>query len=154
MIDENLMLFDIFVIFERDVRRRLTWPLVTYHNASSQHRNHKHHVLDSLACWRCLVRMHANVSHHRLGNLNLYELQGRNRGALREFAAGMRRLRRWSADCTIEILLCTSCVRDPRCCSFVYALHLGWRPRSPLVNLPRSRRGFCPLSAHLQVHGV
>jgi len=148
MIDENLMLFDIFVIFERDVRRRLTWPLVTYHNASSQHRNHKHHVLDSLACWRCLVRMHANVSHHRLGNLNLYELQGRNRGALREFAAGMRRLRRWSADCTIAKFCCAPAAYAIHAANslIVYAPHLGWRH---MITFGQFNQGLDAVSASL-----
>lgn len=146
MINENLMLFDIFVIFERDVRRRSTRPLITYHNANSRNKNHKH--VDSLSCWRCLVRMHANVSHHRLGNLNLYKLQGRNRGALREFAAGMRRLRCWSADCIIKNFSCVPAAYAIHAANslIVYAPHLGWRH---MITFGHFNQGLDAVSASL-----
>jgi len=89
MIDENAILFEIFLFLERDGRCK---------NAQLDTQDVKNNpnstdIYDSRSCWHCLLRVHANVSRHRKGTLNLKELQDRNRMALRELAAIMRHLR-------------------------------------------------------------
>lgn len=139
MIEENIVLFEIFVLFERDARRRC--PL---RNGANQ--NYGSHglcestlpyvstslscniVIDALSCWRCIVRTRMDVSRHCLGNLTVNELHDRNRNTLCELAAMMRRLRHRSrASQSPKSSVPTVYVIHAAGSLVIYAPRLGWR---------------------------
>ena len=154
MIDENIILFDVFVIFERDshrshCRHSMQNNVVGFSDrVSSVAHADAQHSADALCCWRSIVKTRADVARHRRGKLTLCELQDRNRGTLRELAATMRRLRLRNkrSEGTVSPHLPTAYAIHAAGALIVYAPRLGWRHA---LTFGRSERGLEAAGASL-----
>jgi len=142
MIDENLALFDTFILFERDtVHRRSRIPTGSCSLRSQNVRSHRSDsrcILskssvckglvrdDVLSCWHSIVGIRADVTRHCLGELPLSELHSRNRNALCLLIGMMRRIRiRNFINKTLDTP--TSFAVHVAGILIVYAPQLGWR---------------------------
>ena len=159
MIDENVILFDVFVHFESDVQvefvqhkksycsqRTLGHNHVTVTNRTAHWPRCAPTACDASACWRSIARVRADVVRHRRGKLTLNQVKNRNRNALRELTATMRRLRSMHSETPDPRWLPTAYAIHAAGALIVYAPRMGWRHT---LAFGRTDRGLEVASASL-----
>mmetsp|Transcript_30682 Transcript_30682/g.94925 ORF Transcript_30682/g.94925 Transcript_30682/m.94925 type:complete len:943 (+) Transcript_30682:1843-4671(+) len=141
MLDENLILFDILVMFERDATSDRSRALISDFQDNKNHQcmnvsshiplksdgaSYSELVNDAWLCWRFIVKVQADVACHCSGAIALSRVHHRNRNTLCELAGTMRRIRESYLTCvrpgvpTIFALHAAGAL-------IVYVPELGWR---------------------------
>ena len=144
MLDENIILFEVFILFEHDARPRRQQRdsphcnrNVYEYEAGGQGFIGRSFVanvnpwfraaLDVRSCWNCIIRTRIDIRRHCHGRLNLNELQNRNRQALCKLAATMRRLRLRKGEIREPASMPTAYAIHVAGALIIYTPHRGWR---------------------------